>query len=86
MTELSESERLSQEKERLIRSWMGLQDQAELLNEQILHLSYEIETLNCRIAAAVEAERSAAKGGNGVTKEAGTAQTEPKRSARSTSR
>jgi len=42
---------LEASKERLIHSYLELQDQADDLNGRIYHLCCEIETLNRRIAA-----------------------------------
>ncbi len=64
MDEKAQLEALEKEKERKIRDYMDLQDQADAVNERIYRLCCDIETLNCRIRKTQEevekAERKAA--------------------------
>ena len=48
---------LEAEKERLIALYLGLQDEADALNERIYRLCCDVEILNQRIAQAREGER-----------------------------
>lgn len=58
------------EKERKIRRYMDLQDQADAMNEQIYRVCCDVETLNAQISALKEeikkAALKAAKPPNGV--------------------
>ena len=60
------------EKERKIRHYMELQDQADAMNEQIYKVCCEVEGLNVQIEALKEELKKAAlkgvKPGNGVHK------------------
>ncbi len=66
MDEKAQLEALEKEKERKIRDYLDLQDQADAVNEKIYRLCCDIETLNCRIRKTREevekAERQAAAG------------------------
>lgn len=55
-TEKPKVKELEKEKERMIHRYLGLQDQADALNEQIYHLCCDIEILNKRIEIAKEEE------------------------------
>ena len=56
MDENRKSEKLKKEKDGLIRAWMGLQDQAEGLNERLFSVSLDIEKINARILQEIEKE------------------------------
>ena len=62
------SDQLKREKEKMIRTWMDLQDEMEGINRRSLALSCDIEALNVRIGKALEMERGKAARGNGKAK------------------
>jgi predicted nucleic acid-binding Zn-ribbon protein len=51
---------LERDKERMIRQYLALQDQADAVNERIYHVCCDIEALNVRIAITQEVLRRAA--------------------------
>lgn len=65
-------ESMEVEKERKIRHYMDLQDQADAMNEQIYRVCCDVEALNVQISALKEeikkAALKAAKPANGVHK------------------
>ena len=67
-------EAMELEKERKIRQYMQLQDQADAMNEQIYKTCCDVEALNLQIDALKEEIKKAAlkgiKPGNGVQKPA----------------
>ncbi len=62
------SDQLKREKEKMIRTWMELQDEVEGINRRSFGLACDIETLNVRIGQALEKEREAAARRNGKAK------------------
>lgn len=60
MKEGTKVKELEREKERLIHRYLGLQDQADELNEQIYRVCCDVEILNRRIELAREEERKKA--------------------------
>ena len=68
-------EAMELEKERKIRAYMELQDQADAMNEKIYRVCCDVETLNVQISALKEEIKAAAlkgpaKPANGVQKSA----------------
>jgi len=67
-------EAMELEKEKKIRHYMELQDQADAMNEQIYHVCCDVEALNVQISALKEEIKKAAlkdlKPANGVHKPA----------------
>ena len=67
-------EAMELDKERKIRQYMELQDQADAMNEQIYRVCCDVETLNVQISALREeiqkSSKKAAKPTNGVHKPA----------------
>jgi predicted nucleic acid-binding Zn-ribbon protein len=68
-------EAMELDKERKIRHYMELQDQADAMNEQIYKVCCDVETLNVQISALKEeirkaAQKPASKPTNGVHKPA----------------
>ena len=67
-------EAMELEKERKIRHYMELQDQADAMNEQIYHVCCDVEALNVQISALKEEIKKAAlkdvKPANGAHKPA----------------
>jgi hypothetical protein len=67
-------EAMELDKERKIRQYMELQDQADAMNEQIYRVCCDVETLNVQISALKEeikkAAKSTSKPSNGVHKSA----------------
>jgi hypothetical protein len=68
-------EAMELDKERKIRHYMELQDQADAMNEQIYRVCCDVEALNVQISALKEeikkaALKGAAKPSNGVQKTA----------------
>ena len=65
-------EAMELEKERKIRQYMELQDQADAMNEQIYKICCDVETMNVQISALKEEIKKAAlkatKSPNGVHK------------------
>lgn len=64
-------ESMEVEKERKIRHYMELQDQADAMNEQIYRVCCDVEALNVQISALKEEIKKAALGpkpANGVQK------------------
>ena len=65
-------EAMELEKERKIRQYMELQDQADAMNEQIYKICCDVEAMNVQISALKEeikkAALKAAKSPNGVHK------------------
>ena len=65
-------EAMELEKEKKIRHYMELQDQADAMNEQIYRVCCDVETLNVQISALKEEMKKAAlkavKPGNGTHK------------------
>ena len=53
-------EAMELEKERKIRHYMELQDQADAMNEQIYHVCCDVEALNVQISALKEEIKKAA--------------------------
>ncbi len=53
------SEALERDKERMIRSYLALQDEADAVNEKIYKLCCDIEAMNLRIKEAKAAEEKA---------------------------
>jgi hypothetical protein len=54
-------EAMELDKERKIRHYMELQDQADAMNEQIYRVCCDVETLNVQISALKEEIKKAAK-------------------------